>query len=207
MGLAVSVGSLSEFNKLDGEAAEWIEREVAQINQALSERSYGSFLEPSELPKLGNRCSLSSYPYSWLHYLRRAYAHTKAGMTLEPLPDGVNAADDTVTLDESAKMESHLLCHSDAEGFFVPIDFPEIVFDDRIAGSMVGSSFRLQDELRTVAGALGITLEGDGLSDAEADRLNATEVGSPFEREIWTWFSHWETTRLSIAHSTMVFYM
>lgn len=207
MGLAVSVGSLSDFNKFDRDGAGWIQSEVSRINEALRERGYGSFVEPSALPELGNRCSLSSYPYSWVHYLRRAYAHTSAGLPLEPLPEGPNAADDAVTMEESMMMESHLLCHSDAEGFFVPLDFPEIVFDDRIAGSMVGSSFRLRDELKSIAGPLGITLNGDELSDAEAQRLNATEVGSPFEREMWAWFSHWEATRLSIAHSTMVFYM
>lgn len=207
MGLAVSVGALADFLQFDDEAAAWIRSELATIEESLLARGYPTFVEPTQLPQLDNRCALKSYPYSWVHYLRRAYTHTKLGIALAPVPEGQSAADDAAVLDESVMMESHLLCHSDAEGFYVPVDFDEIVFDDRIAGSMVGSSYRLREELVSVAPALGITLVGGELCTDEAERLNALPPGCPWEQEIWTWFSHWEAARLSIAHSTMVFYM
>ena len=39
--------------------------------------------------------------------------------------------------------DSHLLCHSDCEGFYLPIDFADVIVDAknqmRIAGGLLGS--------------------------------------------------------------------
>lgn len=71
---------------------------------------------------------------------------------------------------------SHLLCHSDCEGFYLPVDFEVVLIDsqdqDRIPGGLLGSSYRLRDELLAIAPALGITVSDGELADAEGDRLN-----------------------------------
>ncbi len=104
-------------------------------------------------------------------------------------------------------MASHLLCHSDAEGFYLPIDFQQILFDEsgQIAGQMVGSSYRLRDELVLVAPRIGVRLSGDMLPDAEADKINADfdeETGIWLERIVW--LSLFEASRLSIKHNTAI---
>ena len=63
----------------------------------------------------------------------------------------------------------HLVWHSDAEGFYLPRDFREVVMDmsgvDR-GVPMVGSSARLLEECRELAGRIGLPDEIDMDSDA-----------------------------------------
>jgi hypothetical protein len=60
-----------------------------------------------------------------------------------PCPDGENPAQDKAIDDQSSMLSSHLPCHSDCEGYYVPIDFGEPLFadEDAFAGAgMLGSS-------------------------------------------------------------------
>jgi hypothetical protein len=47
---------------------------------------------------------------------------------------------------ETYMQESHLLCHSDCAGYYLPIDFDDIIVDNkgknRIAGDILCSSYR-----------------------------------------------------------------
>jgi hypothetical protein len=45
---------------------------------------------------------------------------------------------------------SHLMCHSDAEGYYVPIDFELVIFDKDVGG-WLGSSIWLKQELEELA--------------------------------------------------------
>jgi hypothetical protein len=104
-------------------------------------------------------------------------------------------------------MKSHLLCHSDCEGFYVPIPFQEVLLDDqdRIPGGMLGSSFMLQNELIAVAPALGIRLEKGQLSNHEAERINGeVETEAPLWIENAVWLSLFEAARLSLQHKTAI---
>jgi len=38
---------------------------------------------------------------------------------------------------------AHLIDHSDAEGYFVPIDFADVIAEDEIRAVVLGSSFAL----------------------------------------------------------------
>src|SRR6202008_5022884 len=124
------------------------------------------------------RASLMSMPYSFIHYLRRAYAHRAAdpAWMAAPLDEDEDPTDDPVLEEETEMLSSHLLCHSDAEGFYVPVDFDDVLFeeaeDGELPGGMLGSSYRLLDELVVVAPALGIRLDDGQLSDAEARRID-----------------------------------
>ena len=104
-------------------------------------------------------------------------------------------------------MESHLLCHSDCEGFYFPIPFTNILFDkkDRIPGGMLGSSVMLQKELIAVAPALGIRLDKGKLTDQEAQKINReVEAESPLWIEKAVWISLFEAARLSIEHKAAI---
>jgi hypothetical protein len=139
-----------------------------------------------------------------------------------PLPDDVDPTADPkiqALLDGSA---SHLLCHSDAEGFYVPVDFKDVLFDGDsceedddeddveegeagLPGGMLGSSCRLLEELVFVAPALGIHLDNGKLSDEEAERIDALiEEDGGLYREYVSWLLLYESARLSIAHKTAI---
>ena len=112
-------------------------------------------------------------------------------------------------LDEAQDMfDSHLICHSDCEGFYFPIVFDEVIFADdehALLGGMLGSSYKLREELVTVAPALGIFLLGEVLSDEEAERINARiDAEDGLERELMAWLAAYEACRLSIEHKTAI---
>ena len=205
MGLAVCVGMLAELLEDDPESAEGFEEELAEVNRVLAAAGLPPHIEPHGPLELDSRASIDGFPYSFIHYLRRAYAHRvlTPDWVATPLADDVDPTADPkiqALLDGSG---SHLLCHSDAEGFYVPIDFKEVLFDgdgseedddedeedeeadhdaegdadieelSGLPGGMLGSSQRLLEELVFVAPALGIRLENGKLSDEEAERIDA----------------------------------
>ena len=123
-------------------------------------------------------------------------------MPLSPDDDG---GDDSLIAPLTNRLTSHLLCHSDAEGMYVPIDFERVLVDESLPGGYLGSTQRLMRELITVAPHLDITLVGDELPDAEADAINE-ELHSqpPFFRERTVWLSLYEAARLSLEHGAAI---
>src|SRR5262245_3097960 len=125
MSLCVCIGVLADTLSNDPEAADWIREELAGVNTVLEERGLPLHHEPEHLPALDDRSPVSGYPYSYLHYLRRfaALLAQRPGRVPEPCDDSTLHEADAVVDKHSAGMQSHLLCHSDCEGFYVPIDF------------------------------------------------------------------------------------
>jgi hypothetical protein len=121
---------------------------------------------------------------------------------VDPTADAtLDAANDT--------FESHLLCHSDAEGFYLPMDFSDVLFsgdeEPELPGGMLGSSYRLFEELVLVAPALGIDLRDGTLSDEEARRVDGLACSDhALNRECASWLSLYEAARLSIQHQTAI---
>jgi len=209
MGLAVEVGMLAYLLENDPEGADWLRESFESVNELMADNKLPPHHEPERLSPLKNRASILSYPYSFLHYLRRVAAHVaeKPGWAAKPFPESSDPAADPLVDKHSAYLESHLMCHSDCEGYYLPIQFKKVLFDDedRIPGGMLGSSFELQRELIAVAPALGIRLENGQLSDEVADRLNVEiEAESPLWIEKAVWLSLFEAARLSIEHKTAI---
>ena len=75
MGLAVTVGMLSDLLEHDLEGAEWLQEAIRSANSLLATHKLPAHVEPNTPIQDASRCSLDSYPYSFLHYLRRIYAH------------------------------------------------------------------------------------------------------------------------------------
>lgn len=213
MGLAVSTGMLADLKRHDPEGFEWISESLVSVNEVLVESGLPPHNEPEELAEGdGSRAGSGSFPYSFLHYLRRFYVHatTDPDWTPTPVAEGEDPADDPVVEEESYMFASHLLCHSDCEGFYLPVDFDEVLVDsqdqDRIPGGLLGSSYRLRDELLAIAPALGITVTDGELADAEADRINREgfEEADRFWREKIVWLCLFEAARISIAQNTAI---
>ena len=77
MSLAVEVGMLACLNEHDEEGAQWLRESLSRINPVLEENNLPPHTEPEVLPPLNNRAIVASFPYTFLHYLRRACARFK----------------------------------------------------------------------------------------------------------------------------------
>jgi len=133
MGLEVSVGLLADLKRHDTEGYQWRRSQLDEVMALLRSRGYEGWDELEESVGLGMRDHVSSFPYSFLSALRRAYAWS-VERTAEALPsigDDYISSEDETLIDEVARtMESHLLCHSPTEGVYVPVDIPDPLFDD-----------------------------------------------------------------------------
>jgi hypothetical protein len=207
MGLGISVGILADLTVHDPEGADWVREKLAIINRYLSEQGLPEHREPEKLPPLHCRAELMSFPYSFLHYLRRVYARAKQDpdWIAVPVPEGEDPSRDRAVDEETFMFDSHLLCHSDCEGYYLPLDFDELITGDDVPGGFAGSSHRLLEELHLAARPLGIALEEGELSDQEAARINGlVEEDGPLHREYAAWLALFEAARLSIAHNCVI---
>jgi hypothetical protein len=167
-------------------------------------------VEPAQLPKFPYRGQPLSFPYSWLHYLRRAVAFARqAPEQFGPVRDGENpAADERIDEELSVFMDSHLICHSDCDGFYVPIDFPQQLYDDEaggLPGGILGSSQRALQEVMQAAPLLGIPLVDGKLSDEAAKVIAEERDGShPYWIERKVWLTMFEAFRHSIEFKCAV---
>jgi hypothetical protein len=179
MGLALEVGYLADLLVHDEEGAASFREDLARLNDFLASEGLPAHREPEQCEVF----SCDMYGYAGLHYLRRIAAHLELRGELPP-PGGEDASIDDVMeeyyrlagQDESGlfgklfrrkprtRGYDHLMMHSDAEGYYLPQDFPSVLFPPvvfHIAGCMVGSSARLQEECGRLAAALQVPLELD----------------------------------------------
>ncbi|WP_088252864.1 hypothetical protein [Fimbriiglobus ruber] len=220
MGLAVRVGSLAHALRYDPDAVDTLRGDIKEINRVLNANGLPVHLEPEIVPPIRDREGLtwdrgikqglwlSSMPYAWLAHLWRAVAYAKqAPEEFSPVSDGVNPVDDERVVEELCSNESHLICHSPTEGYFVPVDFPEPLLDaeDKLPGGMLGSSQRCFQELIQVAPLLEIPLEQGQVSDAVARAIHEEEEGShPYWIERYCWLYLSERFRQSLEFKSMV---
>ena len=206
MGLAIGVGLLDDLDRNDAEGAQWFRRELAAIDQVLARAGLPAHREPErfETPLFELRRSCTSFPYSFLHYLRRAFAHARLGL---PIPDDeqLQPEHDAVAEDASMMLDSHLLCHSDAEGYYVPVDFADPIFDDEVPGGMLGSSQGLLRELLEIAAHIGVPLSAEGRPTPECEaELQNIEDGAPLWRERLVWYALFEAASLSLRFNALI---
>ncbi|MBC8135491.1 MAG: hypothetical protein H8F28_06345, partial [Fibrella sp.] len=90
MGLSVTVGMLADLERNDAEGAAWFREELAKVNRVLEANGIAAFTEPGTLARELRLNAADSYPYSFLHYLRRAYAFQREGLPLTPAGDRVS---------------------------------------------------------------------------------------------------------------------
>lgn len=203
MGLAIGIGVLADLIIHDEEGADWQRSSLAKLDAVLGRNALPAHREPEHFVARMNRRACTSFPYSFLHYLRRAFAHVRENL---PVPDDeqLQPEHDSVVEDAGTMFDSHLLCHSDAEGFYVPIDFDEPIFDDDVPGGMLGSCHGLLRELIEVAPHIGIELIDDRPTPACEAGLLAIEDGGPLWRERLVWYTLFEAATLSIEHGTAI---
>ncbi|MDG4767574.1 hypothetical protein O7632_26290 [Solwaraspora sp. WMMD406] len=204
MSVAVTVGITSALSRIDDEAAARSRAQLDRLSTSLAGEEV-TWQEPYDAAVPSTRPCLRSFPASGLHQLRRVLVLVDLARPIIPIADaGGLAADRELVEDQASLLESHLLCHSDHAGYYVPVDVGDPLFlpadDDIAGGGMVGSSQGLLAELRRCAPALGIRLSADGeLADTEAARLFAVPDDADFAVETQVWLTLHEACRASIA--------
>ena len=209
MGLEISVGILCDQAQNDPEGLEYHRGGFDRLTRALAAEGI-DWREPEILHEARDDHDFSAgFPYSYLAHLRRVYTLARLG---EPVtPSAATSAeqydrDQVKVADEMTMFASHLLCHADNEGYYIPVDFADPLFlpeEAEVAGAgMVGSSQRLLAELTEIAAPIGIELDADGvLSRAEAASLEATAAapdGDAFAEERFVWSQMYQACLASI---------
>ncbi|MBW4621011.1 MAG: hypothetical protein KME17_16845 [Cyanosarcina radialis HA8281-LM2] len=206
MGLSIKVFNLAEIIAEDEpEFLEDYREDFAVLQAALQRQGLTRYREPESLPNITLRHGVWGFPYRDLHYLRRFYAHLRSNLQVPPpLMEGERAAEDPV-IEMVSSPAHHLLYHSDCDGFYVPIEFSEVIFDSDVIGELIGSSQKLMAELLFVAPFLNIDLSGGILTDDEAEKVNDEALSEePYATEKMVWINLFECARISIDYGTAI---
>lgn len=209
MGLSLQVGILTSLSGNDDAGFEHFQGAFERLASFLGANGLPRHVEPRACAAW----SADMLGYSGLHDLRRIAAHMDAG---EALPEPARGDSPETSMDErlsgyydacegrrpswfrrlfgrSVRYQrgfDHLMVHSDAEGFYLPFDFADVLIAPdalEIPGSMIGSAPRLLAELDRVAGVLEIptdlSLESDELRRAVDGRLRPSAPWQRYGRE------------------------
>jgi hypothetical protein len=210
MGLTLGIGELVLASEEDDlEFLDECRARFALLSQVLMEHGLPAHAEPENFEFPPSQCSIVSFPYSRLRYLRRFAAHVLGSRgRVPPLLEEDNDPTTDPIVERLNTPEYHLIYHSDCEGYYVPIDFPQVIVDERVTGLMIGSTYRLLDELSRIAPFLEIKLDNGKLSDRDAQKLN-TEIlkgSGEFVAEKLAWFALYDAARQSLlCKSAIVF--
>jgi hypothetical protein len=204
VGLSISVGRLAWCiaEGCEEEEIEHARDDIREINRILAENDLPAHVEPEKLPPFRDRCRGVGLPYTMIHHLRRAVAYARqAPKEFVPPMKGDPTRDPRIDRELSVLMDSHLICHSDGDGFYVPIDFEEPLYYD---GGVLGSCQAAVRELVLVAPLLRIRLRKGKLSDAGAEEINDDPKSHPLKTERYVWLKLFERFRYSIEAGAVV---
>jgi hypothetical protein len=178
MGLDMAVGILAD---VDDEDADMVRADFTVIRELLDLAGAG----PWDEPELNDEDTewFDMWGYSGLHTVRRLAVHLAENAKLpEPL-NGRDVTDDPLLKKAYADLGgdpagpfAHLIHHSDCDGYYVPVDFEQVIVDERLAGGSLGSSVRLLTETHSIAAALDLPEDLDPDSD---EILEAAEAVTP----------------------------
>jgi hypothetical protein len=220
MGLALSVGLLSDLKRNDNEGFEAFSTYFVNLNRLLESNNLPVHSEPFDIEPW----DAEMFGYSGLHYLRRLAAYVDSGIELPGPGDDNSAQDERLEAyfsDVIGKQPSfltalfrkrkgfkrgfdHLIVHSDAEGFYLPLDFPGVLFadDEEIPGGMVGSTPRLLSECDRLAKILDIpahiTKDSDELWEAIESQGEGETLWQRYGVESFTCVALREACRVSM---------
>lgn len=221
MGLDITVGLF--IGKADSpeeeESRAEIRADLDRINSLLQQQGFPLHKEP-----ILKESWVNSMRYSTIHYLRRVYAYARAFPDKSAPPYSESQRSQKRDSKVSRQVESlshHLLMHSDVSGYYVPVEFPEVIYDEGVYGGYLGSSQRLLAELVYVAPYLGIRLHGQVLRKTEEAKLeqryedlvqqlqqlndDAEESRAPLY-EIRAWYVLYQAARWSVRKRAAIIF-
>jgi hypothetical protein len=195
MGLGISVGMLCDQARNDPEGFEAHRDAFEQLAQALAAEGI-EWREPEVIHTVAGHDFSSGFPYSYLAHLRRAFTLAQLGEPVtaaSAISDDEYARDQEKVADESTMFTSHLLCHADYAGYYIPVDFEDPLFlpeETNVAGAgMVGSSQRLLAELVGFAASIGVQLDENGAPNTTEEAMAAAGLADAeaFDAERFAW--------------------
>jgi hypothetical protein len=166
VGLAVHVGILLDVAESHPEMLDQLRDDFLNVNAVLEENGLPGHDEPEAAA--WEPLSLDMYGYSGL--VQEAYDA---------------AAGKPRLFRRGRKFDrrfDHLLLHSDAEGFYVPVEFDEVLFSDHVPGVMLGSSHALVRECEELMSVLAIPSDVDPESEELWDASEAQSEGDGWRR-------------------------
>jgi hypothetical protein len=160
-------------------------------------------------------------PYAWFGILRRAMALTLAGVPVTPRepyevpPDapllhrayaanGIQLWEAELINGVVEELGSHLICHGDSEGWYIPRPLREPVYVDD--AGWIGATGNLLSELRQLAPSLGIPLEEGLPSAATLDAIDNEEGEDGLEIDRLAWAILFDNARLAYAHGAILLF-
>lgn len=204
MGLGISVGMLCDQARNDPEGFEVHRDDFDALSEALAQEGI-EWSEPEVIHDSGEHDYSGGFPYSYLMHLRRVFTLAQLGEEVTPVSavsDEQYARDKVKIDDETVMFSSHLLCHADYAGYYIPVDFDDPVFlpeEAKVAGGgMVGSSQRLLAELVGIAGAIGIGLDEGGVLSAAEEAAVVAADGQAFDAERYAWLQLYRACLASV---------
>ncbi|MEU9760153.1 hypothetical protein ACFYYY_15295 [Streptomyces sp. NPDC001834] len=207
MGLSISVGLLYDQARHDAEGLDHHRHAFARLSQALMAEGI-SWHEPELTDPPRTHTFSGGFPYGYLTQLRRILVLTNLG---EPVTAALAVSRHQYDLDcekvrdETLMFASHLLCHSDNSGYYVPVDFGDPLFlpaEAKVEGAgMVGSTRRLLAELSGIASSIGIDLDDEGVPSGSGESGPAVgpAADGPFEAERFAWYQLYRACLASVV--------
>ena len=209
MGLSITVGVLADLLENDEEGASWVAGHFTEINELLKANGLQEHAEPEKC----DAWSRDGYGYSGLHALREIAGLVWMNENIPhdvlltgtdtPYEEKLFATALPLVLGEDKrgwvsklfrkKQEApslhflHLVVHSDAEGYYVPVDFPlplvpSVMTEDSASIWPLGSVQQLKRELITIKSHLqipdGLTSQSENLEELlESDDQRKSGLG------------------------------
>jgi len=192
MGLALEVGILADLKDADEEGYASYVEEFEKLRTVFRSEGLEEHIEPDEVDDI---FSCDMLGYSGIHYLRRIAAHRALGRPT-PAPGSEETYKNVAlnekyyeSFDAGKDMKyQHLMVHSDAEGFYVPIDFKRVITTPTLSGGWVGSTQCLQAECAELARLLSMPLDIDYESRELSNAADAQlHPHSKLPRRPWSW--------------------
>jgi hypothetical protein len=201
MGLDIWVGTLGSPGE-DEEIEELERQQFASINSALRGAGLPTYFEPENAS--GDRHWYGRIG-RWHHIQTIRWVAASVALTGER-PSDQSGADGPEALRRyernlvhsgglikhldsrmARRSFDHLICHADTEGFYVPVDFENVIYDHKVG--LLGSSYRLVAECDVLARYLeippDIPEDPDKLNKAIGDAEHATELWQQFGDATW----------------------
>lgn len=211
MGLIVYVGYLAEMAIFDSEAYEDEKKNISLINELLEKKDLPQINEPEDLyPMIYPFQAVNSFPYGYLSKLCcfAAYSFYEKGWNPTPAKENWRDIEDSFWERFYPQWEkSHLINHSDCEGYYLPIQFTKVIINYgkyKILAPPLGSSYKLLDELRELAPNLGIKLNNGSLPTIEELNHLIDKNDDPFLGEKIAWIALFQCAELSIKHKALI---
>jgi hypothetical protein len=210
MGLLIGVANLANaVEKGDAEGVAWCRREFAEVSRVLAANGLPAYEEPERLPPTPDDLwwSLAGLSYGWFNRLQRAVAHARQrARRLEPLAEDESANADRRLRAERKAGQSHVVCHSDCDGFFIPVDFPVPLTDPRkqLYGLVLGSSQQALRELIEAASLLGLSVKEGKVEERVAEAIREGQDEHPLWVERLAWLYLFRPLQVSVELGTAV---